>query len=74
MKKISFNCSVVLSVIALILGSINFSNAQIIRTFAGNGSVGFSGDGGAATAASLYGTTDIAFDVSGNLYVVRNED
>jgi gliding motility-associated-like protein len=41
----------------------------IITTVAGNGSIGFSGDGGMATAASLYNPSDVAFDLSGNMYV-----
>ncbi len=41
----------------------------IITTVAGNGSRGFSGDGGAATEARLYWPTDIAIDSSGNLYI-----
>ncbi len=42
----------------------------IISTIAGNGSGGFGGDGGAATAASLYYPTSIAFDRAGNMYIV----
>jgi len=41
----------------------------IISTVAGNGTAGFSGDGGAATAASLCGPADVAVDASGNLYI-----
>ncbi len=41
----------------------------IITTIAGNGSSGFSGDGGAATAAALNNPHGIAIDSSGNLYV-----
>ncbi|HSY76410.1 MAG TPA: T9SS type A sorting domain-containing protein [Bacteroidia bacterium] len=40
-----------------------------ISTIAGNGTGGFSGDGGAATAASLYEPIGISVDASGNLYV-----
>jgi hypothetical protein len=42
----------------------------VINTIAGNGTVGFSGDGGPATAAELSSPTDVALDASGNLYVV----
>ncbi len=44
-------------------------SAQTISTVAGSGSAGFSGDGGAATAASLLAPIDVAFDASGNLYI-----
>jgi uncharacterized protein (TIGR03437 family) len=38
-------------------------------TFAGNGVVGYAGDGGAAVNASLSRPCGLAFDASGNLYV-----
>ena len=41
----------------------------IITTVAGNGSASYSGDGGAATNASLYYPCGVAFDASGNLYI-----
>jgi len=41
----------------------------IITTVAGNGGWGYSGDGGAATNASLYGPQGIAVDAFGNLYI-----
>jgi uncharacterized protein (TIGR03437 family) len=41
----------------------------IITTVAGNGSFGFSGDGGPATSASLGSTAGIALDSAGNLYI-----
>lgn len=41
----------------------------IITTVAGNGSPGFSGDGGPATGASLYEPVGVAVDASGNLYI-----
>jgi trimeric autotransporter adhesin len=41
----------------------------IISTVAGNGNRGFSGDGGSATAASIYGPSAIAVDLTGNLYL-----
>jgi hypothetical protein len=40
-----------------------------IYTTAGNGSQGFSGDGGPATDASLYYDTDVAVDSLGNIYI-----
>jgi sugar lactone lactonase YvrE len=41
----------------------------IITTVAGNGSFGYSGDGGAATSASLDGPSGVAVDASGNLFI-----
>lgn len=41
----------------------------IISTVAGIGTYGFSGDGGQATAAALYGPMGLAFDAVGNLYI-----
>jgi len=41
----------------------------IITTFAGNGEAGYSGDGGPATSASMYGPSACAFDSAGNLYL-----
>src|SRR5580658_3360233 len=40
-----------------------------ISTFAGDGTVGYTGDNAAATKAELDGPTGLAFDSSGNLYI-----
>jgi streptogramin lyase len=41
----------------------------IITTVAGNGTAGFSGDGGPATSAELYWPAAVAVDGAGNLYI-----
>ncbi|HLV87510.1 MAG TPA: choice-of-anchor D domain-containing protein [Candidatus Sulfotelmatobacter sp.] len=41
----------------------------IITTFAGNGTAGYSGDGGPATSAELQYPSALAFDGAGNLYI-----
>ena len=43
--------------------------AGIISTIAGNGNVGFSGDGGPAIRAELWSPADVTLDASGNLYI-----
>ena len=45
------------------------SATGVITTVAGTGTAGFSGDGGAATAAQLNWPWDVAVDGSGNLYI-----
>jgi len=44
------------------------SSSGTISTVAGNGSYGFSGDGGPGTSASLFGPGSVATDAAGNLY------
>ncbi len=41
----------------------------IITTVAGNGTTGYSGDGGAATNAELYYPDGVAVDATGNLFI-----
>jgi uncharacterized protein (TIGR03437 family) len=45
------------------------SSTGIISTIAGNGKIGYSGDGGSAVSAQLYFPNGIATDAIGNLYV-----
>jgi len=45
-------------------------SAGIITTVAGEGMIGFSGDGGPATRAGLNGPQSVALDSGGNLYIV----
>jgi Bacterial Ig-like domain (group 3)/NHL repeat len=49
---------------------VRMVNAQgVISTVAGNGTQGYSGDGSAATSASLFLPEALAVDVTGNLYI-----
>jgi len=48
------------------------NTAGIITTICGNGTIGYSGDGGQATAAELNAPVGIAFDIYGNLYISDN--
>ena len=45
------------------------STSGIITTVAGDGTVGYFGDGGAATSAQLNQPSDVAIDAAGNLYI-----
>jgi uncharacterized protein (TIGR03437 family) len=45
-----------------------------IVTIAGNGTKGFSGDGGPATSASLYAPTAVTIDGLGNLYIADSDN
>jgi sugar lactone lactonase YvrE len=45
------------------------ASSGVITTLAGNGSNGYTGDGGPATAAQFYNPIGVAVDSSGNVYV-----
>ncbi len=50
------------------------NTSGVISTFAGTGVAGFSGDGGAASAAMLNWPRGIGFDASGNLYIADSNN
>ncbi|MFB5761966.1 cadherin-like beta sandwich domain-containing protein [Paenibacillus medicaginis] len=50
-------------------GKAHAASSGAISTAAGNGTSGYSGDGGAATTAQLANPTGVATDSSGNLYI-----
>ncbi len=45
------------------------ASAQTITTFAGNGTAGYSGDGGQATLATINRVVGLASDAAGNIYL-----
>jgi streptogramin lyase len=46
----------------------------VISTIAGNGTNGYSGDGGPAIAAQFYNPTGVAVDSSGNVFVADSDN
>ena len=69
MKNLRIMKWILLSIICLLTVDVR---SQIISTFAGNGTAsGVSGDGGAATAASINAANGGAFDKYGNYYVAE---
>ncbi len=70
MKNIKLPRQAFLSILsATILFTASISNAQNISTYAGNGTPGYSGDNGPATAAELKGPCGVWVDASNNLYI-----
>lgn len=47
---------------------------QLISTVAGNGTTGYSSDGGAATNASLYSPRGVAVDKAGNVFIADSSN
>jgi len=56
----------------LVVRKVNASG--VISTIAGNNTPGYSGDGGAATAAQLFAPLGIAVTASGNLYIADSRN
>jgi len=62
----------ILTFICLLI--LQTSQAQIINTIAGIGSLGYSGDGGPALSAELNAPSTTALDDLGNVYIVDKEN
>jgi uncharacterized repeat protein (TIGR01451 family) len=70
MKKRSVNAFTNLLVLTLIITlAAAPGKAQMVTTYAGNGTIGVSGNGGPATAAQLSFAFAATFDAAGNLYL-----
>lgn len=50
------------------------ASTGVISTIAGNGAIGYSGDGGPATSAQFYYPVSVAVDLSGNVYVADSSN
>ena len=70
-NEISLLNLIMKNTILILLSFLPFiANGQNIKTFAGNGTAIFAGDGGPATAASINEPCGITFDHYGNTYIV----
>ncbi len=64
----------VLFYLVLLLSASSIANAQTITSIAGNGVLGYGGDGAAATACSFYNPTWITQDNTGNYYITDRQN
>ncbi len=55
-------------------GPVGTPQAYMISTIAGNGTQGFSGDGGPATRAQLHAPAGLAYDANGNLFIADQQN
>jgi hypothetical protein len=60
--------------IFIIVFCCEIASGQIITTIAGNGTCGYSGDGGPATMANINSCWDLLADGSGNIYLLSLSD
>jgi sugar lactone lactonase YvrE len=55
-------------------GTLTVTPAPVAATVAGTGSVGYQGDGGAATSATFASPGALAYDAAGDLYIADREN
>jgi trimeric autotransporter adhesin len=63
-----------LAVLIFLIAGTHTAHAQIITTIAGNDTGGYNGDNIPAVSAQLYQPNDIAFDGTGNVYIVDGKN